>query len=211
MIALLVLLIGSARALDTSLRSCDAPACPVIIPAGATLSAGGCVLPGAGCQGDTLLSLVDANQAILVSNDDGYDAACGMCSFIQFANTDMANDVKATLVQTCFNFTGGQQSACTATTKYAFSDTTQHGGPLGGTVQITVSSPSAPAISSVALVVFILFAVVGLVMPFAFYVASQRPQTVEHAAHKSKPYPRSRLSRSLDVSSSVHEKHPPSE
>jgi len=113
--------------------------CVIDIPAGATLSVGTCILPGASCDGDTSIALYNKINQLLIQNDDGYNAAvCGYCSYLQYTNTDLNNAIITSLNQTCF-----ANTSCNGTTVYAF-------GPLAGggasaqSLNVTAPQP-APA------------------------------------------------------------------
>ena len=78
--------------------------CTVYVPPGATIRVGTCVLPGASCTGDTVVSVAPTNSSTTVAvNDDGYNSTvCGTCSYVEYTNS--AGTVTSfDVAGTCFN------------------------------------------------------------------------------------------------------------
>jgi len=108
--------------------------CAIFIPSTATLSVGGCILPGAHCTGDTSIVLTDGT-ATIAQNDDGFNtSACGLCSYLEYTNVG-SNGINATLEQSCFS-----KDRCGGTTVYTLSG--------GGATAQELPGPAASALPS---------------------------------------------------------------
>jgi hypothetical protein len=158
-------------------------ACVLDIPPATTLSIGECILPGATCEGDTTISLFNKVGVLLITNDDGYNsAACGVCSYLEYTNSDQSNSLLATLNQSCF---AGTQ--CNGTTVYAFRPSggappppavgggaAGSSGPAPGAVTQTVTITSQTP--TVLLICATLVTVLVVVAVFAATALSDRPR-----------------------------------
>ena len=70
---------------ETNDNTVNFATCGIYACAGVTFEVSTCSdVPGAVCDGDTYLTLVNGNGTVVASNDDGANPACGLCAMFSF-------------------------------------------------------------------------------------------------------------------------------
>jgi len=207
----LVLCVQLVRAAP-SVRTCPPfpgnSSCVIAIPPASTLSVGNCILPGAHCLGDTVITLYDKIGTLLIYNDDGFDSSrCAYCSYLEYTNYDAYNDVITTLHQACY-----VNTTCSASTVYSVAAATVHAAPGpaagaggngggGGGTQVSQSVVVNNGQSSTSLWMFVAFSI-ALLGFMVFLHKQQEPRRKSDSARSTRKHThvhRHALEKPLDL------------